>query len=144
MSNDFYNLNRFLKAQEGSYDDALKELCRGKKQGHWMWFIFPQIVGLGSSDQSVYYSIKSLEEAKAFLNHPVLGVRLEECVEVVLEFESVNISDLFGHPDDVKFRSCMTLFGYITNSDSLYNQVLDQHLGGKRDDSTIGIMNAII
>ncbi len=109
-----YNLGRFTEAQDPVYMTAHTELRQGRKTGHWMWFIFPQIAGLGHSPAARKYAIASLHEARAYLEHPVLGNRLRECTEAVTQVEGVNIQQILGHPDDLKFRSCMTLFAHAT------------------------------
>ena len=107
---DPHDLNRFLRAQEDSYQQALSEIKSGRKRTHWMWYIFPQIDGLAFSSVSKRYSIKSVEEAKAYLNHPVIGPRLIECAEATTRVEGRSVNDIFGSPDDMKLRSCATLF----------------------------------
>ena len=107
---DPHDLGRFIEAQAGTYDSAREELRSGRKLSHWMWFIFPQIEGLGRSATARQYSIKSAEEARAYLAHPVLGARLLECTEAVLAVDGRSASDVFGYPDTMKLRSCMTLF----------------------------------
>ena len=106
---DPFDLSRFVKAQDGVYERALKEIKRGEKQSHWMWFIFPQIDGLGSSSTARFYSVKSGPEAKAYLDHPLLGPRIIECSQVLLRIQGRSASDIFGYPDDLKLRSSMTL-----------------------------------
>jgi len=107
---DLYDLNRFISAQAGVYDRALAELRGGQKRSHWMWYIFPQLDGLAFSSTSKHYAIKSLEEAKAYLAHALLGPRLLECAEAVVHIEGRSATDIFGSPDDLKLRSCATLF----------------------------------
>lgn len=107
---DPFNLQRFVTAQLSTYEDARAELQRGRKTSHWMWFIFPQIQGLGRSHTAERYAISSIEEARAYLAHPVLGPRLRECTRIVNELEGVGLEEIFGHPDNLKFRSSMTLF----------------------------------
>jgi uncharacterized protein (DUF1810 family) len=118
---DPYDLNRFLSAQEGVYDRALAELKSGQKRTHWMWYIFPQIDGLGRSPTARYYSIKNIEEARQYLNHPVRGKRLLECTEALLAAKGRSLSEIFGYPDDLKFRSSMTLFEKIAGSGSAFS-----------------------
>lgn len=138
--NSTYNLDRFLTAQESVYSEALGEIKRGKKTGHWMWFIFPQIEGLGLSSISVFYSIKSKEEAIAFLNHRILGVRLVEISQALLAHKGKTALDIFGSPDDMKLKSCMTLFSLITDEASVFQQVLNIYFNGKSDDRTARIL----
>ena len=137
---DIYNLERFVTAQNDSYESAIIELSRGKKTGHWMWYIFPQIIGLGSSDITKLYSIKSIEEARAFLDHPVLGQRLFKSCEILLKLEDVSISDVMGFPDDLKLKSSMTLFAYISPLNSIFRRVLNEFFEGNLDEASIEIM----
>ncbi len=137
---DPFDLARFTKEQEGTYGIALAELRRGRKRTHWMWYIFPQIDGLGRSATSEYYAIKSLEEAQAYLNHPVLGPRLRQCAEAVLAVEGRSVSDIFGYPDDLKLLSSMTLFAGAADSDSTFVRVLDKYFQGRRDQKTLDLL----
>lgn len=139
-SGDPYDLNRFISAQEGTYDRALAELQGGLKRSHWMWFIFPQIEGLGHSPTTRLYSIKSLEEARQYLSHPVLGMRLKACAEAVLAVQGLSAADIFGHPDDWKLQSSMTLFELLSGPESVFNCVLDKYYQGKRDSRTLQII----
>src|SRR5690349_20676915 len=131
MNNDLYNLSRFIEAQEGIFESVLSELSNGQKRTHWMWFIFPQIEGLGRSAVSRQYSIKSDDEARQYLNHPVLGVRLLKCAEIILAINGKSAFDIFGSPDDKKLKSSMTLFSYVTDSQSLFVRVLEKYFNGK-------------
>ena len=140
---DIYNLERFVTAQNDSYESAIIELSRGKKTGHWMWYIFPQIIGLGSSDITKLYSIKSIEEARAFLDHPVLGQRLFKSCEILLKLEDVSISDVMGFPDDLKLKSSMTLFTYVSLPDSIFTKVLNKYFEGALDLTSIEIINRL-
>jgi uncharacterized protein (DUF1810 family) len=137
-SDDPFDLNRFTGAQEEIYDRALAELRAGRKQTHWMWFVFPQIKGLGSSATSRRYAIGSLEEARQYLEHPMLGPRLRECSEAVLAVEGRSAWEIFGSPDDLKLRSSMTLFGLVTHS--VFDRVLDKYFRGQPDAATLGII----
>ncbi|MBN2392902.1 MAG: DUF1810 domain-containing protein [Anaerolineae bacterium] len=137
---DQFNLGRFLKAQEPVYERVLSELRRGQKRTHWMWYIFPQIDGLGFSATTKYYAIKSIEEAWQYLNHPVLGARLKECAETVLAVEGQSVSEIFGYPDDLKLKSCMTLFACVPNSPPVFDQVLDKYFRGERDAKTLALL----
>jgi len=137
------DLPRFLDAQEGEYSLALGELKRGRKESHWIWFIFPQIDGLGHSSTSKHYAIKSLEEARAYLKHPVLGSRLNECCEAVLALAERDISKVLGYPDDLKFRSCMTLFAEAAGRESIFAKLLDKYFGGKCDERTLEILRRL-
>lgn len=137
---DTYDLNRFLSAQEGVYERALTELKGGQKRTHWMWFIFPQIEGLGYSPTDKRYSIKSMEEARQYLNHPVLGKRLLECTEAVVALKGGSVSEIFGYPDDLKFKSSMTLFEKIAGSGSVFSFALDRYCHGERDATTLRLL----
>ena len=139
-SDDEYDLNRFFNAQENMYLDVLSELNDGKKRSHWMWFIFPQIAGLGRSDTAKYYAIKNQEEARAYLNHPVLGMRLQECAEIVLNLEGKSIPGIFGYPDDRKFKSSMTLFSCVADQGSIFERVLNKYFHGERDTGTLELL----
>ena len=132
-----FHLARFTSAQEGVYARALSELRDGQKRGHWMWYVFPQIDGLGYSATTRYYSIKSREEACAYLAHPVLGPRLVECAKAVLALEGRSATQVFGYPDDAKLRSCMTLFAAVADPGSVFSHVLEKFLGGRADDETL-------
>lgn len=138
--NDTYDLDRFLKAQEGVYADALREIRNGRKQSHWMWFIFPQIAGLGQTETSQYYAIKSPDEAVAYLSHPVLGNRLREIAEALLSVRNKSARDILGTPDDLKLRSSMTLFGQVSNDNRVFEQVLDCYFNGEKDGRTIQLL----
>jgi uncharacterized protein (DUF1810 family) len=140
---DPFDLSRFTKAQERTYDSVLAELRSGEKRTHWMWYIFPQIDGLGHSATSKYYAIKSTEEAQQYLNHPVLEPRLLECAEAVLAIEGRSISEILGYPDDLKLKSSMTLFSYVAESDSVFARVLDKYFHGERDVSTLHLLEKL-
>jgi uncharacterized protein (DUF1810 family) len=135
-SNDPYDLDRFVRAQAPDYERALYELRDGKKRSHWMWYIFPQIGGLGLSPMSVRYSIKSAAEARAYLEHPVLGPRLRECAAVVRDIVGRSALEIFGSPDDMKLRSCATLFAAVSK-DGVFEQVLQKYFDGERDKETL-------
>jgi uncharacterized protein (DUF1810 family) len=135
-------LNRFIEAQAGVYDRALSEIRAGHKSSHWMWFIFPQIAGLGTSDTSRFYAIKNIDEAREYLQHELLGPRLIECTEAVLSNRDVSAYEIFGSPDDMKLKSCMTLFEYISSSNSVFGKVLDQFYDGDRDSRTLSAVGA--
>lgn len=136
-------LNRFLEAQESAFDTALAELRAGKKQSHWMWFIFPQLVGLGRSPTAEFYAIKSREEAEQYLEHPVLGPRLRECTEAVLAVEGRSISEILGYPDDLKFRSSMTLFATLSETGSLFECALEKFYSRGLDHRTIELLDRL-
>jgi uncharacterized protein (DUF1810 family) len=135
-ANDPFDLNRFLMAQEADYDRALSEIKSGRKRTHWMWYIFPQIDGLAFSSTSQRYAIKSIEEAQAYLNHPVLGPRLRECAEAVVAVEGRSIAEIFGSPDDLKLKSCATLFASVSHSDSVFDRILEKYYHGDPDGKT--------
>lgn len=127
------SLERFVEAQEPVYARALAELKAGKKQTHWMWFIFPQIAGLGHSSMAQLYAIKSLQEARDYLAHPILGRRLRECCQAVMEVEGKTAFAIFGAPDDLKFRSSLTLFALAAPDEALFHDLLEKYYGGERD-----------
>lgn len=131
-----YDLDRFLVAQESSYDGALGELRRGRKVGHWIWFIFPQIAGLGRSAMSQRFAIASVDEARAYLAQPVLGARLRECARTLLAIEGRTAEEILGPIDAVKVRSCMTLFHRAAPDEDVFAQVLDRYYDGLADAST--------
>ena len=137
---DPHNLNRFVDAQKGVYERALSEVRGGQKRSHWMWFIFPQYDGLGFSEISKRYAIKSLAEAEAYLRHPVLGPRLLECAEAAHAVESRSATEILGSPDDLKLRSCATLFAQVSPAGSIFEQVLDKYFGGKGDERTLELL----
>ena len=126
--------------QEDHYEEALREITSGKKRTHWMWYIFPQFDGLAFSSTSKYYSIKSAEEARAYLRHPVLGPRLLACAEAVLRIEGRSAAEIFGSPDDLKLRSSATLFASVSAPGSVFHRVLDQYYRGDPDDKTIRLL----
>ena len=137
-----YNLERFVDAQNGAYERALSELRAGHKRSHWMWFIFPQIAGLGSSFMAEKYAVRSAEEAAAYLADPVLGSRLLRCVDAVLAIEGISAHEVFGSPDDFKLRSSMTLFAAISEHGSPFHKVIDKFYRGEFDDRTIQLLDA--
>jgi uncharacterized protein (DUF1810 family) len=137
---DPYNLSRFLQAQEGDYEQALAEIKSGHKRTHWMWYIFPQIDGLAFSSTSQYYAIKSVEQAKAYLDHPVLGPRLLECAEAAVRVEGRSAREVFGSPDDLKLRSCATLFACVSPPGSVFDRLLGKYYGDARDDRTLRLL----
>jgi uncharacterized protein (DUF1810 family) len=132
---DPYDLERFVRAQERLYSQVLNELRAGTKRSHWMWFIFPQLRGLGSSPTAVTYAIASLAEARAYLAHPLLGARLRECTQRLLALQGRTAHEVFGHPDDLKFRSCMTLFAH-TDPDGPWRAALERYFAGEEDPRT--------
>jgi uncharacterized protein (DUF1810 family) len=139
---DPHDLGRFVRAQEGDCERALAEIRAGRKQSHWMWYIFPQFDGLGFSPTSRHYAIKSLAEARAYLAHPVLGPRLAECAEAALGVEGRSALEVFGSPDDLKLRSCATLFAHVSPAGSVFERLLDRYFNGERDDRTLRLIGA--
>ena len=137
---DPFDLSRFTSAQEGVYDSALAELRSGRKRSHWMWFVFPQIHGLGNSATAVCYAIKGREEARRYLQHPILGARLIECAEVLLAIQGRSASEIFGYPDDLKLKSSMTLFASIAAPGSVFVRVLEKYFHGERDVRTLDML----
>ena len=139
-SDDPYDLSRFTQAQENDSEHALSEIRSGKKRTHWMWYIFPQIDGLAFSSTSKHYSIKSLEEAKAYLDHPILGPRLLECAEAVVCVECRSATQIFGSPDDLKLRLCATLFSCVLPPGSVFDRLLRKYYRGGRDRKTLQLL----
>ena len=137
---DPYDLARFVRAQEPDYDEAMSEIRSGRKRSHWMWYIFPQFDGLGVSSTSRHYAIKSVAEAEAYLHHPVLGQRLLESARAVLGVEGRSALEVFGSPDDMKLRSCATLFASVAPAGSVFEQLLERYFGGERDDKTLRLI----
>ncbi len=134
------NLDRFLDAQKDSYAAALRELRSGWKQGHWMWFIFPQLAGLGYSSTAQFYAIQSLDEAAAYLAHPVLGPRLIECCQALLLHPGRSARDMLGSPDDLKLRSCATLFAQVEPPHPIFEQILATFYSGRPDLRTMELL----
>jgi uncharacterized protein (DUF1810 family) len=139
--NDPFDLNRFVSAQEGVFEVALAELRRGQKRSHWMWFIFPQLAGLGSSSTSKKYAIESLDEARAYLAHPVLGQRLLDSCKAILSVQGRSASEIMGYPDDLKLRSSMTLFALTEGSHPEFRQVMDRYFDGQLDPRTLELLH---
>jgi uncharacterized protein (DUF1810 family) len=137
---DRYDLARFVQAQERDYEQAMSEIRSGRKQSHWMWYIFPQFDGLGVSSISGRYAIKSVAEAEAYLRHPVLGPRLLESAQATLDVEGRSAFEVFGTPDDIKLRSCATLFASVSPAGSVFQQLLDRYFGGDPDEKTLGLL----
>ena len=140
---DPFGLSRFLEAQDRVYDRVLSELRSGRKRTHWMWFVFPQIEGLGYSSTTQYYSIKSKEEARQYLNHPLLGKRLRDCAESILALEGLSASSIFGYPDDLKLKSSMTLFASMAEPQSVFSGVLEKYFQGNRDERTLALLDRL-
>lgn len=136
---DPYDLQRFVQAQKVVIDDVRLELRQGLKQSHWMWFIFPQIKGLGFSSMATRFAISSTAEARAYLQHTILGARLRECTKLVLRVENRDVEQIFGHPDDLKFRSSMTLF-WKAGGEEIFQKALDKYFMGEPDSRTLELM----
>jgi len=134
------SLERFISAQEQQYAAALAEIRRGKKQSHWIWYIFPQIAGLGYSETSRFYAITDVAEARAYLQHPVLGSRLKEISGALLHVKGKTANQIFGSPDDMKLQSSMTLFAALPNTDPVFQQVLDTYFDGAPDQATLRLI----
>jgi len=135
--NDPYDLKRFLDAQDPVYERVCGELRKGRKESHWIWFIFPQLRGLGSSQTAARFGISSRQEAEAYLEHPVLGPRLRECTSLVNLIEGRSIDQIFGYPDDLKFRSSMSLFANVASDHQIFEQALQKYFGGEPDPLTL-------
>ena len=140
MYYDPAGLERFVKAQAYDYDTALREIRGGRKRSHWMWYIFPQLQGLGFSSTAQYYGIRDLEEAKDYMEHPVLGARLMEISEALLALETSDPSAVMGYPDDLKLRSCMTLFELAAPEQPVFARVLEKYYSGRRDRRTLELL----
>lgn len=134
------DIERFRKPNEAAYKTALKEIKNGLKESHWIWYIFPQLKGLGMSHYSEFYGIEDLEEATNYLNDPILGTRLIEITESLLNLHAPNMIDIVGYPDVLKVQSCMTLFELVENAPSVFGEVLDFYYDGKRDDNTLRLL----
>ena len=141
---DQYNLSRFIEAQETTYRGAMLELARGRKDSHWTWYIFPQIDGLGNSETTKIFSIKSLEEGRAYLEHPLLGQRLVESCEILLTLKDKSINEVMGFPDDLKLLSSMTLFETFSESNSVFTRIIEVYFDGERDEATLEIIKSSI
>jgi uncharacterized protein (DUF1810 family) len=140
---DRFDLERFVTAQAPVFETVLAELRAGRKRTHWMWFVFPQLSGLGKSSTARFYGIGSIDEARAYLAHPELGPRLGLCTRIVLTSGSPSLHAIFGSPDDMKFRSCMTLFSLATDDpDNVFRHALDRWCDGRADEQTLALVNA--
>jgi uncharacterized protein (DUF1810 family) len=137
---DSFHLQRFVDAQASTFEKAVEELRAGRKQTHWMWFVFPQIRGLGRSEAARYFAIASRDEARAYLNHALLSARLRECTQIVRQTRGRSIGQIFGAPDDLKFHSSMTLFAKIDVANGPFQQALDQYFDGRGDALTLEIL----
>lgn len=140
--NDIYDLQRFVDAQERVYASVVRELRAGQKQGHWMWFIFPQLKALGVSEMSQKYGIGSSQEAVAYAKHPLLGSRLRECTQCVLGIDGRRADQIFPYPDDLKFRSCMTLFEHAVAENTVFREAIAKYFDGEPDNQTLRILAA--
>ena len=139
-ADDPYDLRRFVTAQDAVIDRVRAELRRGRKASHWMWFVFPQVAGLGSSSTARHYAVSGLDEARAYLAHPVLGPRLVECAGLAAAVEGGSATDVFGYPDDLKLRSSMTLFSRAAPDEAAFTAVLDRFFGGEPDPRTLELL----
>jgi uncharacterized protein (DUF1810 family) len=135
-----FHLERFVDAQEADYDQALKEIRAGRKQSHWMWYVFPQFAGLGSSPTSQHFAIASVAEAAAYLAHPILGARLLECAEAVLAVADRSAREIFGSPDDLKLRSSATLFASVSPPASPFHRIIERYFQGRADERTLELI----
>jgi uncharacterized protein (DUF1810 family) len=142
VNTDPHNLRRFVTAQDRVYEDVLDELRAGRKRSHWMWFVFPQFAGLGHSAMASKYALSSAAEAQAYFADPVLGLRLKECTRLVLHVKNRRIEEILGHPDDLKFRSCMTLCNALLPDEPLYREALDRYFAGQADPRTLALLAA--
>jgi uncharacterized protein (DUF1810 family) len=140
---DQYNLNRFIEAQMVIYEGAMLELARGRKDSHWVWYIFPQIEGLGNSDTIKLYAIKSLEEGRAYLKHPVLGPRLIKACEILLSLKDASMDEVMGFPDDLKLLSSMTLFEALSDSNSIFTKIIEFYFEDERDEISLKLIKEL-
>jgi uncharacterized protein (DUF1810 family) len=140
LNPDPFDLNRFIDAQDADYAVALAEIRAGRKRSHWMWYVFPQITGLGFSPTSQHFAIKSLAEARAYLAHPILGPRLQQCAEALLALHGRSAHDIFGSPDDMKLRSSATLFAQASPPGSPFHKIIDQYFDGRPDERTLAAL----
>jgi uncharacterized protein (DUF1810 family) len=140
-THDRHALQRFVEAQDGVFNTVLAELRSGAKRGHWIWFVFPQLRGLGHSATAQHYGISSLDEARAYLAHPVLGARLRECTRLVAAIDGRSVDQIFGFPDNLKVRSSMTLFAHATDDNAEFRAVLDKFYNGEEDSATVELLN---
>lgn len=135
------DLKRFIDAQENNFRDAFTEIKNGRKQSHWMWYIFPQLAGLGRSETSIFYAIKDLQEATHYLKDPLLGERLINISKLLTDIKDKSAHEIFGSPDDLKLRSCMTLFARVKDTHPVFQQVIDQYFDGKMDEKTLKLIS---
>lgn len=139
--NDLYNLQRFVDAQAPVFEQVCKELRAGQKRSHWMWFVFPQLKGLGHSSMARHFGIDSRDEALAYLQHPLLGPRLRDCTQLVLLIDNQTINDIFGYPDDLKFHSSMTLFAAVAANEQVFANALNKYFAGQPDSATLALLH---
>lgn len=137
---DEQDLQRFIEAQQDTIEQAQAELRTGRKRSHWMWFVFPQLKGLGHSAMAQRYAIASLTQARAYLTHPLLGSRLRACCDLVLHVEGRSASEIFGYPDDMKFRSCLTLFAQAEPAGAVFRACLEKYFDGEEDPATLALL----
>ena len=142
MHEPSFGLNRFVEAQADDYARALAEIRNGRKRSHWMWYIFPQLAGLGSSSMSQRYAITSIAEADAYLRHPILGPRLIECAEAAAALQAKSAAEVFGYPDDLKLRSCATLFARVSPPGSVFERLLERFFHGQPDAKTLRLLGS--
>ncbi|MGI9025035.1 MAG: DUF1810 domain-containing protein [Burkholderiaceae bacterium] len=140
MSTSAHGLERFIEAQESVYETVRADLTAGKKRRHWMWFIFPQLKGLGRSDTARFFGIDGRDEAVAYWRHPVLGARLKACTQLVARHEEKTAFEILGSPDDVKLKSCMTLFAVVAPGEAVFSEVLQRYFEGERDVATLDLL----
>lgn len=143
MAGDPFDLERFVEAQAIVYEQVVAELTAGRKRSHWMWFVFPQLRGLGHSTMAERYGISGAEEARAYVSHPVLGPRLLECTDLVLAIELKSATDIFGSPDDLKLRSCLTLFECVAPQHPAFALALEKLFGGERDAASVTMLRRL-
>ena len=141
---DQYNLSRFIEAQETTFKGAMLELARGRKDSHWTWYIFPQIDGLGNSETTKVYSIKSLEEGRAYLDHSVLGPRLVEACEILLSLKDASMNKVMGFPDDLKLLSSMTLFEFLSDENPIFTKIIEVYFDNNRDENSLRIIHTML
>jgi uncharacterized protein (DUF1810 family) len=139
-ASDQHELSRFVEAQRSTYERALAEVRSGRKTSHWMWYVFPQLAGLGRSATSVRYAIRNVDEANAYLEHPLLGPRLIECADAVLEIDGRSAYEIFGSPDDLKLHSCATLFARVSAPGSVFSRLLVKYFGEREDEETVRLL----
>ena len=135
-----YDLERFVAAQDGIYSEALAQIAAGRKRSHWMWFVFPQFAGLGASPTSQHFAIRSLAEARAYLDHPVLGPRLQQCAEALLSVKDRSAREIMGSPDDLKLRSSATLFAAVSPAGSVFHRLLERYFASVPDERTLQLI----